>query len=272
MSARSHSPDLSHLGRSRGNGLGEVREQLKSTRPSHVRDFKVLAGGPTRETESDLFRLHREGLEAQRAGRFQVHITHEKVEPPDEDGPRWTGDKIDKVALARQNFMDEARPFWRYDALFMVDSDVIIGPGVLKRMWQVDAPVVYGVFWTQWPGFDAELPQVWDTHPYGYYTDLLKDLVESRDEIREHPVFGGGACTLIRGRGFDSHYHPLMEGLRLADGMLKGEDRTYCLGLEARRVPQVAVTGLPIRHLYIESQQTPAALEEARTFTGLEKP
>lgn len=272
MNTDSHSSHLSHLGGSRGNGLEEVREQLGSTRPGSVRDFKVLAGGPTRETEGDLFRLHREGLEAQRAGRYQVHITHEKVKPPDGDGPRWTVDKIDKVAVARQNFMDEARPFWRYDALFMVDSDVIIGPGVLKRMWQVDAPVVYGVFWTQWPGYSAELPQVWDTHPYGFYTDLLKDMLIHRDEIAEYPVFGGGACTLIRGSGFDSHYHPLMDGLRAADGMWSGEDRTFCLGLEARLHSQVAITGLPIRHLYTESQQTPAALEEARTFTGLEKP
>lgn len=231
--------------------------------------MKVLAGGPARETESDLFRLHREGLEAQRDDRFWVHITHEKVSPPKE-GPRWTLHKIDRVARARQNFMDEASPSFRYDGLFMVDSDVIIGPGVLERMWRVAAPVVYGVFWTHWPGFSDELPQVWDTHPYGFAaTDMLRRMILGKQEVAEYPVFGGGACTLIRGRGFDSDYHPLLDGLRHADGMWKGEDRTYCLGLEARRVPQVAVTGLPIVHLYDESQQTPAALAEARKLTGL---
>jgi len=235
-----------------------------------AKKYRILAGGPTRERESDLYRLHKRGLEAQRGDRFSVHLTHEEVRPPESDGPRWTLDKIDAVARVRQSFMNEAAPLHnRFDGLFMVDSDVVIGPGVLERMWAVSAAVVYGVFWTQWPGFSAELPQVWDTHPYGFYTDALKEMLLAKNEVREYPVFGGGACTLIRGRGFDSHYHPLLDGLRHADGMLKGEDRTYCLGLEARSIRQVAITGLPILHLYDESQQTPAALAEARELVGL---
>ncbi len=42
----------------------------------------------------------------------------------------------------------------KYDALLMVDTDVILGPGVLRRMWEVDADVVYGVYYTRsdWGG------------------------------------------------------------------------------------------------------------------------
>jgi hypothetical protein len=54
-----------------------------------AKKYRVLAGGPTRERESDLYRLHKRGLEAQRGDRFSVHLTHEEVRPPESEGPRW---------------------------------------------------------------------------------------------------------------------------------------------------------------------------------------
>lgn len=224
---------------------------------------RVLAGGPTRETKSAVFRTHVEGLDKQRDG-FSVEIMHEVV--PDPGGARWEVSKIERVASVRQVFMDRGIA---YDALLMVDSDVILGPGTLLRMWEVDAPVVYGVYWTHadWGGPVADYPQVWDINPYGWTKECADEL--RAPGVNEVEVFGGGACTLIRGDGFSSHYHPLLLSISPYRNMWAGEDRTYCLGLECRGIKQVAVTGLPIHHCYDIADQTVPALARIKAKVGL---
>lgn len=254
--------------------------------------MRVLAGGPARETGSDLFRLHVDGLEAQE----WVEVVHEVVAPESDPAAefvggesRWPLTQVERVAQCRQRFMERVGhnacvkatsrlpgdPVWKsvprlmsygnYDAVLMVDTDVILGPGVLDRLWAVDADVVYGVFWSVWPGGRVPLPQVWDIHPYGH-TQALQEALVAGGEVE---VLGGGACTLFRGRAFESRYWPLLEGLKRSGGAWAGEDRTFCLGLECRGIRQVAVAGLPIVHLYRPEQQTPEALAEARRMVGL---
>lgn len=235
--------------------------------------MRILAGGPARKTEGRLFRAHLAGLEAQ-TGHFELEIRHEVA--PDPGGPRWQHDKIERVAKVRQEFLEWGECRY-YDpvghpedpALFMVDTDVILGPGVLERLLEVDAPVVYGVFWTRcnWGGSHDDWPQVWDINPYGW-TQETADALRA-DGVNEVPVYGGGACTLIRGRGFESRYWPLLESLKPRNDMFAGEDRTYCLGLECRGIPQVAVTGLPIRHAYNMADKTKPAIERAVGEVGL---
>jgi hypothetical protein len=242
-----------------------------------------LAGGPTRETSSLVYQLHREGLEAQADG-FDIEVRHEIV-TDDKGGPRWHGAKIERVAKVRQQFMeaggaytlwvdDDSRPYYerpseRFDALFMVDSDVILGPGVLKRMWEVDADVVYGVYLTysDWGGSMHHWPQVWNVNPYGWTQECADAL--NAEGVNEVDVLGGGACTLIRGRGFESHYWPLLQSLVRLPGMWGGEDRSYCIGLEARGIKQVAVTNLPIHHCYTLADQTAPALKRIKEKVGL---
>jgi hypothetical protein len=214
-----------------------------------------------------VYQLHREGLEAQADG-FEVEVRHEIVTDP--GGPRWQHGKIERVAKVRQEFMDRAMPGeWHYTPLLMVDSDVILGPGVLKRMWEVEADVVYGVYWTRsdWGGEMGDYPQVWNITPYGWTQDCADAL--KAPGVNEVEVLGGGACTLIRGRGFESRYWPLLQSLVPHNSMMAGEDRSYCLGLECRGIRQVAVTGLPIRHCYTLADSTRPALDRIRQEVGL---
>lgn len=203
--------------------------------------MRILAGGPTRETESG---CTSEVTTIQIDG---IGVDVWRMAVPDPGGPRWTHDKIARVAEARQEFLRHAQA---YEAGFMFDADVRIGPNVLSRMLQVDADVVYGVYWTHsdWGGDMADWPQVWNRHPYGWTHGCWEALKDPG--VNEVEVLGGGGCTLIRGRGFESHYWPLLDSLQSAPGMWCGEDRTFCLGLECRGIRQVAVTGLPIEHRY----------------------
>lgn len=253
----------------------------------------MLAGGPARETESECFRLHMEGLGAQgkqvwSAGvsrpdrptpgvRLDLTIRHETC--ADLGGPRWHHAKIERVAKARQGFLDEAGDpalhkhlASRPRAVFLVDTDVVCGPGVLERMWYADADVVYGVYWTEgdgdgWGARGTCYPQVWDVHPYGFSGELWTLL--NQPGVHEIPVLGGGACTLIRGRGFESRYWPLLESMRYGPGISFGEDRTFSLGLETRGIRQVAVTGLPIAHAYSDELRSPGWLDVLRREVGL---
>lgn len=228
---------------------------------------RILVGGPARETQSTLFNAYMDGLRAQATGvectkcGFDLEITHDVV--PDPGGPRWVQGKIDRVAKVRQAYLDRAVADG-YDGLFLLDSDVMLGPGVLERMWAVDAPVVYGVFWTHsdWGGTLAPWPQVWNVNPYGW-TQECADALRAPG-VNEVEVLGGGACTLIRGDGFQSHYWPPLMSVRPLPALWSGEDRTYCLGLECRGIRQIAVTGLPIHHCYTLADQTRPALKRIR--------
>jgi hypothetical protein len=263
---------------------------------------RILAGGPAREKSSLVYQAHVEGLLAQADG-FDIEVRHEIVTDP--GGPRWQMEKIWRVAQQRQVFLETAGkrmcgmsnaghdcrfpaghaemcyegphggPYSaaplpeHFDALLMVDTDVILGPGVLKRMWEVDADVVFGVYWTfsDWGGSMADWPQVYDINPYGWYPETAEKL--KAPGINEVEVLGGGACTLIRGRGFESHYWPLLKSFQPYRNMFSGEDRTYCIGLEARGIKQIAVTGMPIHHCYTLADQTRPALERIKTKVGL---
>jgi len=88
--------------------------------------------------------------------------------------------------------------------------------------------------------------------------------------VREIPVLGGGACTLIRGTALDTAYHPLLNVLveQSSDDIWDGEDRSFGVRLMARDIKQVAVTGLPIVHLDSPQRSSPEALKEAEIMVG----
>ena len=238
--------------------------------------MRILAGGPTRSVQAPIWKAHRDCLLGQRlSSEYTLDVDHQEC--PDTGGPKWDGRKMEQVGRVRQGFIDRVRT-QQYDALFLVDDDLLLGDWVLQRMLDTDADVVYGVFLSNWPGGLNRKPQVWDVSPYGQTPDLDSRLSEGMSildsgfgfdmlmgEPREIEVFGGGACTLIRGRGLESNYAPLLESLRRRNGadMWGGEDRTFCLGLETRGIKQVAVTGLPILHLDTPEKQTPAAIAQA---------
>lgn len=220
--------------------------------------MNVLAGGPAREMSSATFQLHKQGLEAN-----GCEILHIEVPPlPEQDTDRWPERALHRVAEARQQMFEFALG---YDALWMVDTDVICGPEVLGEMLQVNADVVYGVFWTQWPGFDHVLPQVWDVQPYGFVDE--KHTIKRLANGENVEVIGGGACTLFRNRAFESRYFPPMVAPKV--GMWPGEDRTFSVGCNFLNIKQVAVGGLRILHQYTPEMQTPHALKRAGEMVGL---
>jgi hypothetical protein len=233
--------------------------------------IRVLAGGPSRCTGEAHEVAWMECIQRQVAPG--VEVVFRAIDAADDSANDyevgevahgWTASAIGRVARARQRFLDDAEREG-FDAVWMVDDDVLCGPGVLAamdeaRVYQA-APVVFGVFYT--PGWlpddpARELPQVWDRHPFS----IDPATVDLWRQPRNETVSGGGACTLIclrhRRSTSEGLYWPPIKGLEHW-----GEDRWACIRWAERGAMMLALGGLPIVHAYQRAQREPEAIAEA---------
>lgn len=238
--------------------------------------MKILAGGPAAETESAHFKASRDSIVGQRT-KHEVSVQYLidqdtgdfKVEA---DNHHWSDESVLRVAKMRQDYLDRANA-QDFDAAWFVDTDLILGPKTLELMLDVDAPIVFGVFWTRWQGKDKPMPQVWDHHPYSFHgvphpNDPERTIAPTIEALRrglEIEVIGGGACTLIRREAFDkAKYYPLLRGMPFW-----GEDRHFCTRAQAHDLTMVATGRVAIAHLYTPDQRTPEAITEAQRLVGI---
>lgn len=146
-----------------------------------------------------------------------------------------------------------------FDAVFLVDSDLVLHPQTLRRLFEAHREIIAEVFWTDWDASGTELPQVWACGQYQLYEgrrdEALDDAAISLrtqaflERLRipgEYMVGGLGACTLIR-RG------ALLAGVRFAElpnCTLWGEDRHFALRAAALGIPLWCDTNYPPIHVY----------------------
>lgn len=175
---------------------------------------------------------------------------------------RWAVPTFYHLAREKQRLLDLAVERG-YDAVFLVDTDLLLSPDTLQSLIDADKPIVSAVFWTKWGPNDPELPQVWQQHPYGFdgagwtQSSFLRSL-QRKSLVR---VRGLGACTLIRADALirGAAFWPLVEGLP-EWGMWQGEDRHFCVRAERLHMPMYADAWPEVWHCYRPSQR--AELEE----------
>jgi hypothetical protein len=238
--------------------------------------MKILAGGPAADIEAAYFEassasvkgqktdheLHVQYIVDQDTGDFEV--TH--------DNHIWSNDSVLRVGRMRQDFLDLAA-VKDYDAAWFVDTDLVLGPRTLEIMLDVDAPIVFGVFWTTWAGQQGPLPQVWDAHPYSFNHTTHNGrktfpTIRALQNNQELEVVGGGACTLIRKEAFGkAQYHPPLKGMPWW-----GEDRDFCARAQVHNLRMVATPRPDIVHLYTTEQRSPEAIAQAQELVGITKP
>jgi hypothetical protein len=100
----------------------------------------------------------------------------------------------------------------RSDALFLIDSDVLLRRGTITHLDTAQVPIIASVYWTKWFPHVGRGPNSWTRTP------------EPLREPGHHEVTGLGACTLIRREVFN-------RGIRfIAPSHLarEGEDRWFC--------------------------------------------
>lgn len=186
----------------------------------------------------------------------------------DESGHDWSEETFNWLAAQRQKLLDLARD-QHYDAVWLVDSDLLLGPQTLRSLLNANKPITSAVFWTRWNNDQPALPQVWLNHPYemngrGWQQHEFLSALYERRLVQ---VYGLGACTLARTEHLGRvRYHPLLEGLP-SGGMWGGEDRSFCIRAERARVDMYADAWPDIFHVYRPSdrEQIDDRLQELKT-------
>lgn len=170
----------------------------------------------------------------------------------------WLPSLMERVGGFKDRFLqicaDEG-----FDAVFLVDSDLVLHPRTVHQLLAAGVPICSEVFWTRWRPDEPELPQVWmhgqfALFPIGRHETLDGDEVRRRADafvamLREpgvYPVGGLGACTLIRREAVE-------RGVSFAvipNLVLVGEDRDFCVRAAALGLPLHVDTHVPALHLY----------------------
>lgn len=166
----------------------------------------------------------------------------------------WTSAAMARVGRLKNRILDRARTTGAA-AVWFVDADLLLDPGVLRSLWYSEAPIACGVYWTKWhntPGAIAA-PQVWLQHPYALAGNGYEDEGAFRAQLLTRQltrVWGQGACTLLRrvvlDKGVNFGYVPGVP----REGMMAGEDRHFCLQAEAAHLPMLADPWPHIFHVY----------------------
>ncbi len=147
-----------------------------------------------------------------------------------------------------------------YDAIWFIDSDLIVPPNLLRRLCECNRAIVSEVFWTKWRPEVFPLPNVWYRDFYTMHRTNRGENQPAKENERRmthflntlalapglHRVHGLGACTLIR-------REPIEARARFSEiGGLSfwGEDRHFCVRAEALGFTLYADTTLPPFHLY----------------------
>ena len=229
----------------------------------HIASIKALEVPP--KTEISLAYISdgapNESLMLLEAAGARVALAQPK--PPDasyavtEVTHHWSLGSFAFLAREKQRLMDLAVEEG-FDAIFLVDSDLVLGPETLASLVSAQKPVVSAVFWTKWQPEAPPMPQTWLSHPYDFTgrsgTTYLKaeEFLQRLSSRALLEVGGLGACTLIRTdviRDGRAAFWPLLEGLPQG-GMWQGEDRHFCVRAAHNHVSMWTDAWSDIVHLY----------------------
>lgn len=180
----------------------------------------------------------------------------------DETTHYWEDELIQQVAAWKDKFIATARD-GQYDALFLLDSDLLVHPETIESLLASERPIVSSIFWTKWTPDSPELPQVWLKDHYWPWQhepgDPSAEAAQARllDQLRTAGVYevgGLGACTLIRRQALEM---PISFG-RIPNLSLWGEDRHFCVRAASLGLSLAVDTNYPSFHIYRESELTNA--------------
>ena len=244
-----------------GSGRCKVAKSKVPGRAPTVTTRTVVVGGPT--LGRDYAEAWRACLASQEVEGWRVVVMpmldegHEQAGDYDPQRHSWTASAMRRVGRLRSAYVEAALAAGA-DAVLLCDDDILMGPGVLACLLQHDAPIVYGVFWTVTNS--GLRPQVWERHPNTLSIDGARALADGLSV----EVYGGGACTLLRGEALQLYRWEPLPGLP-REYLWQGEDRAACVRATVHGLRQVAVgaVGSSLVHLYYPEQREPAYVADS---------
>lgn len=103
-----------------------------------------------------------------------------------EDTHKWDVPTYQRVAAIKNAAIDRFYRTTDATHLFLIDSDVLVQPGLVAHLAEAKAPIIASVYWTRWFPELAPQPNMWGSSPERLVTP------------GHHEVAGTGACTLIQ--------------------------------------------------------------------------
>lgn len=170
----------------------------------------------------------------------------------------WPERDIWRLASMRELLLAHARESGA-DAALVVDADLVLSPRTLVELWACRVDVVSEVYWTRFQSGGPELPNIWHHGQYelddvqrGEPVDPAARSLRAQSWLAQirtpglREVGGLGGCTLISAAA-------LAAGAGYAEIPtldLMGEDRHFCVRMQALGFRLYAHTGCPPLHLY----------------------
>ncbi|WP_340014480.1 glycosyltransferase [Paenibacillus sp. FSL K6-1318] len=243
--------------------LREFLDSLHALERTTVKTDYLFVDDNEEEAASNILRefvLQHEGT-VMHTDELDGDSPHNKgVYNKDEGGHYWQDEQIWRVAGLKNHILQYARDN-HYDAVFLIDSDLVLHPRTLEQLVSSGKDIVSNIFWTRWQPGAREMPQVWLQDEYALYRRGGKSSAgnEAEDEGAQTTAFlnqlrvpgcyevgGLGACTLIR-------KNVLAAGVsydQIPNVSFWGEDRHFCIRAQALGFRLFVDTHLPAYHIY----------------------
>nr|WP_238177706.1 glycosyltransferase [Paenibacillus contaminans] len=232
------------------------------------------------DNENEASRTLLEAFQAKNIGAAVIRSETEDKQAyqRDEVTHYWNDALVDKVADMKDRILEFALDR-QYDAVFLIDSDLLIHPNTLVRLADEEKDIVSNIFWTRWQKDALELPQVWLMDEYSFYrksrqAPLSDEEANDRahaflDQMRVPGVYevgGLGACTWISRDVMEKG----VRFRRLPNVSFWGEDRHFCIRAAALGFRMHVDTRFPAYHIYRESD-LPGAIRYLEIHANVRK-
>lgn len=232
--------------------------------------MRILIGAPVRQ-KPEIFKLYLESLRSLRlpvgVSADRVFILHNSPDLVDllqegegyavfkssdeyqvsEETHHWKQSNVEAVSSMKNGLINHALTYG-YDAMFFVDSDLILHPETLTQLLQHEVDLIANVFWTAWNPGEGPRPNAWDFDCYTFFSDSL----DQWGEPGCYQVGMTGACFLISRRAMEAgcNYSRIPN---LTYQIFSGEDRHFCIRAACLGFPCWLETTYPATHLYRQS-------------------
>lgn len=191
----------------------------------------------------------------------------------DESTHHWKEANVWKVAAYKDWILARAKQL-DVDALFLVDSDLVLHPKTIEQLLQDKKEIVSNIFWTSWQPNYPPLPQVWVTDHYTLFEREIGEPLTEAEAMRRQELFlaklrqpgvyqvgGLGACTLLSRAALQRE----ISFAKIHNVTFWGEDRHFCIRAVAQGLQLHVDTHFPAYHIYRESDLSGVAEYRRRT-------